>query len=101
MNTSSPAETVLEAPQPHWVSRAAFPILAAIFFRASNAPIWHLDTWAHWKFGQWIWEHGRLPERDPFSLYSDRSHPLLNTLWLSQLTCYLLYARLDPRIEVT
>jgi fatty acid desaturase len=32
MNTSSPAETVLEAPQPHWVSRAAFPILAAIFF---------------------------------------------------------------------
>jgi fatty acid desaturase len=32
MNTSPPTENLLEAPQPHWVSRAAFPILAAIFF---------------------------------------------------------------------
>jgi hypothetical protein len=69
-------------------------LLAAIFFRASNAPVWHLDTWAHWKFGQWICEHGRLPERDPFSPYGDHSHPLVDTLWLSQVTCYLVYARL-------
>jgi fatty acid desaturase len=32
MNTTSPTENVAETAQPHWVSRAAFPILTAIFF---------------------------------------------------------------------
>jgi fatty acid desaturase len=32
MNTTSPTEDLLEELRPHWVSRAAFPILAAIFF---------------------------------------------------------------------
>ena len=32
MNTTPPTENLLEPSQPHWVSRAAFPILAAIFF---------------------------------------------------------------------
>jgi hypothetical protein len=86
------------APPRAWLSAAApalaLVLLAAIFFRASNAPIWHLDTWAHWKFGQWICEHRRLPNRDPFSLYSDPSHPLMDSLWLSQVSCYLVYARL-------
>jgi fatty acid desaturase len=31
MNTTPPTENVLETAQPHWVSRAAFPILAAVF----------------------------------------------------------------------
>jgi fatty acid desaturase len=32
MNTTPPAEQLLEPAKPHWVSRAAFPILAAVFF---------------------------------------------------------------------
>jgi fatty acid desaturase len=32
MNTTPSTETLLEPQQPHWVSRAAFPVLAAIFF---------------------------------------------------------------------
>src|SRR3984893_15137470 len=32
MNTTPTTESLLDSPQPHWVSRAAFPILAAIFF---------------------------------------------------------------------
>src|ERR1700736_4413584 len=32
MNSAPTPETLLETPQPHWVSRAAFPILVAIFF---------------------------------------------------------------------
>jgi hypothetical protein len=67
-------------------------LLAAVFFRASAAPIWHLDTWSHWKYGQWIWQHGRLPEREPFSLYSDPNLPLVDTWWLSQVIGYLVYA---------
>ena len=31
-NPTSPTENLVEPPPPHWVSRAAFPILAAIFF---------------------------------------------------------------------
>jgi fatty acid desaturase len=32
MNTTPVTEKLLEPPSPHWVSRAAFPILAAVFF---------------------------------------------------------------------
>src|SRR5438270_14011208 len=31
-------------------------LLAAVFVRATNAPIYHLDTWDHWKYGEWIWQ---------------------------------------------
>jgi hypothetical protein len=70
----------------------AVVLLAAAFFRASNAPTWYLDTWGHWKYGQWIWEHKRLPEKEPFSAYSDAGSPLLDTWWLSQVLCYRTYA---------
>src|SRR5262249_28857747 len=72
----------------------ALVLLAAVFYRASSAPIHHIDTWGHWKYGEWIWEHGRLPEREPFSPYSDPSVRLTYSPWLSQLLCYLVYARL-------
>jgi fatty acid desaturase len=32
MNTTPSTETLLEPQQPHWVSRAAFPVLTAVFF---------------------------------------------------------------------
>src|SRR5262249_25589736 len=60
---------------------------------ASGMPIWHLDTWSHWKYGEWIWQHGRLPDREPFSPYSDRQAPLVDTWWLSQVLCYWVYSR--------
>lgn len=65
--------------------------LAFVFFRASNAPIHPLDTWSHWKYGEWIWQHGRLPEREPFSIYSDHRLPLIDSWWLSQVVCYRIY----------
>jgi hypothetical protein len=69
-------------------------LLAAVFYRASVTPIFHVDTWGHWKYGEWIWEHGRLPEREPFSPYSDPNYRLVYQPWLSQLLCYLVYAKL-------
>ena len=72
----------------------ALVLIAVAFFRASNAPIAPLDTWGHWKYGEWIWQHQALPEREPFSPYSDQSRPFLDTWWLSQVTCYLVYAKL-------
>src|ERR1700732_810300 len=37
MNTISSTENLLESSRPHWVSRAAFPILAALFFLNQGA----------------------------------------------------------------
>ena len=37
MNTISSTENLLEASRPHWVSRAAFPILTALFFLDQGA----------------------------------------------------------------
>jgi hypothetical protein len=69
-------------------------LLAAVFFRASNAPIHHLDTWDHWKYGEWIYQHHRLPEREPFTpSFSDQSRSLVDTMWLSQVAGYLIYTR--------
>ncbi len=48
MNISSPTETSLETPQPPWVSRAAFPIVTAIFFLNQAA------LWTALYFG-WVW----------------------------------------------
>ena len=39
MNITPPTEDLLESPQPHWVSRAAFPIVAGIFF-LNQAALW-------------------------------------------------------------
>jgi fatty acid desaturase len=48
MNTTPPTENALETTQPHWVSRAAFPILAAIFFlnqAALAAAVYYGSVW--------------------------------------------------------
>ena len=71
----------------------AILLLAFVFYRASSMPIWHLDTWSHWKYGEWIWQHGRVPDREPFSPYSDAQTPLVDTWWLSQVVCYSVYTR--------
>lgn len=94
---TAPARPVI--PWPHHLAtplaRALTPLLlAGIFFLANGLPIHHLDTWSHWKYGEWIWQHGRLPTHEPFSPYSDRQTPLYDTWWLSQVLCYLVYSRL-------
>ena len=42
-------------------------LLAAVFLRAVGASVPNLDSWADWKYGQWIWEHKALPGQDPFA----------------------------------
>jgi hypothetical protein len=72
---------------------ASLVLLAAVFCRASNAPIQPFDTVNHWKYGEWIWQHKQLPAREPFApAFSDQERPLVDTAWLGQVVCYLAYS---------
>jgi hypothetical protein len=94
LEPSAPSVAVSLAGTP-WrraLARAVVPVvLAAVFFRASNLPITPVDTWSHWKHGEWIWQHGRLPDRDLFGYTSEPGLRLADTAWLSQVVGYLVY----------
>ncbi len=68
-------------------------LLAAVFLRAGSARVANLDSWADWKFGQWIWEHRSLPRHEPFSPYSDPQRTIHDTSWLAEVIYYLASAR--------
>ncbi len=56
---------------------------------------WHLNT------GRWIWEHGALPDDDPFTYtLSDgidtRQQLILQSYWLAQLLFYGVYKMFGP-----
>ncbi|MDW8266099.1 MAG: hypothetical protein RMJ52_12300 [Gemmataceae bacterium] len=66
-------------------------LLLCVGLFAALFPVWHTDIWAHMKFGEWIWTHGRLPSHEPFSSFADQQAPYINYQWLSQTGFYLLY----------
>jgi hypothetical protein len=85
------------APAASGVARGlALLLLAAVFLRADGAPVANLDSWADWKYGQWIWEHKALPEHDPFSPYSDPKREVRDASWLAEVGYYLVAARAGP-----
>jgi hypothetical protein len=69
----------------------AVGMLGLLFVFLSAVPLWHTDVWGHLKFGQWMVEHDRLPDREPFSADADPAAPGLHAYWLCQSGLYLLY----------
>ncbi len=74
----------------------AMAVVSAIFLlRPVNDPdfFWHLKT------GEWIWQHGELPVRDPFN-FMNQSVPegaqrfTLTAYWLSQLVYHVIHGLL-------
>ena len=57
---------------------------ALLFVYFSYIPLWHTDIWGHVAYGQWMIDHGRLPDVDPFVDLAQTT-PLVATAWLSQL----------------
>ncbi|MFT4558667.1 MAG: putative membrane protein (GlpM family), partial [Planctomycetaceae bacterium] len=57
---------------------------AAFFAYFSYIPLWHTDIWGHVAYGQWMLDHGRLPDVDPFVDLAGTT-PLIATAWLSQV----------------
>ena len=52
------------------------------------------DLWGHLRFGQDIWEQGRVHATDPFS-YTANGNPWINHEWLMELLLYLIYLVFD------
>ncbi len=88
------APSTARTPWPLAVAAALAVLLAAgVFYRASSAPVAPVDSWSHWKYGQWIWEHRCLPDGEPFSPYSSPGAKSIDAQWLSQVVSYLAEAR--------
>jgi hypothetical protein len=68
----------------------AASLLAGMLFLLSIVPLWHTDVWAHVKFGQWMLEHGKLPDREPFTPFA-APEPYIHFQWLTQAGLYWLY----------
>lgn len=62
-----------------------------LFLYFDNLPIYHTDIWGHVSYGDWILEHGRLPDEDPV-LDLAEGVPLVDSAWLSQVIFARAYA---------
>ena len=69
----------------------AITILALVYLLLNHSPLWHTDFWGHLKFGEWIVQHGSIPDRDPFCPYADYPTPNLESSWLSQAVYYVVF----------
>ena len=52
------------------------------------------DLWGHLRFGQDIWEQGRIHDTDPFS-YTAHGNTWINHEWFTEVLFYLIYHTLD------
>jgi hypothetical protein len=65
-------------------------LLAVAFHHAASAPVALVDTWRHWKYGEWIWQHEGLPDREPLDpAYTEQDKPFVDTAWLGEVVGYL------------
>lgn len=63
--------------------------LCFLFFQAVSLN--HTDFWGHLKFGEWIVDHRSLPDREPFSPFSDKTSPQIHFQWLTQAGYALVF----------
>ena len=73
----------------------------AILFIFHVSPIGLGDVYWHLNSGRWIWEHGALPDSDPFTytlgdILDTRQRLLLQGYWLAQLIFFAVHAAFGP-----
>ncbi|MGC2062931.1 MAG: hypothetical protein WA610_08125 [Thermodesulfovibrionales bacterium] len=71
-------------------------VMLAITFLHLTRDIRDPDFFWHLKTGQWIWQHGEIPLKDPFSfttegLQSVRERFIMSSYWLSQAIFWLFF----------
>lgn len=80
----------------NWLQYLLFMVMLGISTAYLLKPFYDNDFFWHLKSGEWIWENGRLPDRDQFSyttpsLVSASARFYLTSYWLSQVVLYLAY----------
>lgn len=70
----------------------AIGFLGFIFVAASLFPLWHTDVWGHMRYGQWMVENQRIPDREPFCPWWDGRQPFTQFYTFTQLPMYWAYA---------
>lgn len=69
----------------------AVAFLGFIFVAASLFPLWHTDVWGHVRYGQWMVENGRIPDREPFCPWWDGRQEFTQYYTFTQLAMYGAY----------
>src|SRR5512141_1587006 len=69
------------------ITSMVWAALLYLLFRTGADP----DLWGHVRFGQDLWQSGRLILTDPYS-YVTAGQPWINHEWLSEVLFYLSYA---------
>lgn len=67
-------------------------IMSVVFYRLSQTAS-DPDLWGHIKFGQDIWQAGRVIQGDPYS-YLTGHQRWINHEWLAEVIFYIVFARL-------
>jgi hypothetical protein len=70
---------------------AAAAVLGLVYVLINYVPLWHTDIWGHLKYGRWVAENGRLPQRDPFCPLATFETESIHYCWLGQAGLYLVY----------
>jgi hypothetical protein len=70
----------------------AIALLGMVFVFVSHRPLWHTDVWGHVRYGQWMVEHGAIPEREPFCPWWDGRIPFTQFYTLTQIAMFETYA---------
>ena len=77
-------------PLPWREGAVVFLVLSLALYRFT-ATVADPDLWGHVKFGEVMWQAGRVTLPDPFS-YLTRGRPWINHEWLSEVVFYLVFA---------
>src|SRR3954471_5137759 len=70
---------------------ALYAIPVVVTLRPVADPIMDPDIWWHLRTGQWVAEHGSVPQNDPFTAYG-QDRPWVAYSWLYEVGVYGLYA---------
>lgn len=73
-----------------WLAVPAMTALYCIPVLASVRPVDEWDIWWHLRIGEWIVEHGRLPDRDPFTVHGGQT-PWVAYSWAFEVLAHALY----------
>lgn len=74
------------------VHLVAVGFVGIVFALTSLFPLWHTDVWGHVKYGQWMVENGRLPDRELFCPWWDGRQEFTQFYTVTQVVMYLAYA---------